>query len=260
MVSDFTPTQLSILEKFFLLVIGIFLLQAWFPPAISHWNNGGSWSISVETFFYILFPAIRKGIDSLDRRKTLILLFSCYFLTQVISLSVILYQNQGMSLAYSMPIFRIFDFLIGIFTHKLFYDHDTRLIKGLWLFLMTLIFLWDLVLIGNKLPLYVTHNWIAIPYFVVLLVHLSKSKSWLSKVLSTRILVFLGKASYSFYSLQVFFILLSIKWRKDLELHWSFLENNQIFTLVFFLILILTSVCTYAFVEEPIRKKINGKN
>ena len=34
----------------------IFLIQAWFLQYFSHWNDGGSWSISVEAFCYILLP------------------------------------------------------------------------------------------------------------------------------------------------------------------------------------------------------------
>ncbi|HFT5251501.1 TPA: acyltransferase family protein, partial [Escherichia coli] len=30
--------------------------QSWFPDSFSQWNFGGSWSVSTEMFFYLVFP------------------------------------------------------------------------------------------------------------------------------------------------------------------------------------------------------------
>ena len=69
----------------------------------------------------------------------------------------------------------------------------------------------------------------------------------------------LGRASYSFYSLQVFLILIFIKWKSKLQSHWSLLEDNQTFALVLLSILTLSSIFVYKFIEEPLRKRINRK-
>jgi peptidoglycan/LPS O-acetylase OafA/YrhL len=249
----------SFFEVTFLLAVGLLLLQAWFPPTFSRWNNGGSWSISVEVFFYFCFPALKKIIDKQDRRDSFYFLFSGYSMILVISLSVYVYQSEGMSIAYSMPIFRLFEFVIGMLTYKLFYMSNLILFNGYSLIFISGIFLADLVFIGDKLPLYVTHDWIAVPFFVVLLINLSKSRSLLSRILGGRIFNLLGRSSYSFYSLQVFFILLSIKWKSKLELKWQILENNQVFALTFFFVLILSSIFAYKIIEEPFRKRINQK-
>lgn len=155
----------SFFEVTFLLAVGLLLLQAWFPPTFSRWNNGGSWSISVEVFFYFCFPALKKIIDKQDRRDSTYFLFSSYSMILFISLSVYVYQSEGMSIAYSMPIFRLSEFVIGMLAYKLFYMSNSILFSGYSLIFISGIFLADLVFIGDKLPLYVTHDWIAVPFF-----------------------------------------------------------------------------------------------
>jgi len=48
------------------IVLFLFALQAWFPSLFGVWNFGGSWSLSVEAFFYTLFPALRSRISNLE--------------------------------------------------------------------------------------------------------------------------------------------------------------------------------------------------
>lgn len=254
---DFVGRQLPLLEVTFLLVVGFLLLQAWFPPTFPLWNNGGSWSISVEAFFYICFPLLKKKIDKLDRRTIYKLLFASYFMILLVSFSVYLYQSEGMSLAYSMPIFRIFEFTFGMLAFKLFCTNDSIFSNRVLFHFLFFIFLFNLIFIGEKLPLYVTHDWIAVPFFVFLLINLVKFNSLLSKILASGFFNLLGRASYSFYSLQVFFILSSIKWKAKVQSNWSLLENNQAFALIAFLILTLSSILVYKFIEEPLRKRIN---
>lgn len=257
---NFEPPILSILEVSFLLIVDILLLQAWFPPTFGRWNNGGSWSISAEAFFYLCFPSLKSRFDHLDTKKNLFLLCICYFLILLVSLSIYLYQNEGMSIAYSMPIFRIIEFIIGMLTYRLFFNKDSRLINGYVVLLLSFIFLADLIFIGDKLPLYLTHNWIAVPFFVFFLVYLAKSKSWISKLLGGRVFNLLGRASYSFYSLQVFVILLSIKWKSDLQERWAFIGNNQLFALFLVLLITFISILVYQFLEEPLRRKISRRS
>ena len=105
-------------------------------------------------------------MDKLDRRSSFTLLYSSYFMIRIISFSAYIYKDNGMSLAYLMPIFCIFEFVIGLLTFKLFYKIQSVLSSHYFFTGIALIFLADLILIGERLPLYVTHDWIAVPFFL----------------------------------------------------------------------------------------------
>lgn len=255
---NFAPTSSSAPENLFLMVIGVLLLQAWFPPTFGRWNNGGSWSISVEAFFYLCFPALKCRLDLYARKQIIFVLASSYIGLVLISGSVYFYSDDGMSIAYSMPIFRFLEFVVGVCTFKLFHGRDFRIPLGLIFSSLLGLFIFDLIFFGSKLPMYITHDWIAVPFFTSLLIYITNSNSILSRIIGSKPLNILGKASYSFYSLQVVIILVSIKWRVPIQAQWDILINNQIFALVLFGVLLISSLFLYYFIEEPLRKKINS--
>ena len=41
-----------------LIFANVFLIQAWFLQFFSYWNDGASWSIAVEAFFYVILPVV----------------------------------------------------------------------------------------------------------------------------------------------------------------------------------------------------------
>ena len=52
-----------------LVLVFIVALQAWAPALFSVWNFGGSWSLSVEAFFYSTFPKLRQYLARLSDLK-----------------------------------------------------------------------------------------------------------------------------------------------------------------------------------------------
>lgn len=52
-----------------LVMSNIFVIQAWFPQFFSYWNDGGSWSISVEVFCYLLLPFILPRLALLSLKN-----------------------------------------------------------------------------------------------------------------------------------------------------------------------------------------------
>jgi peptidoglycan/LPS O-acetylase OafA/YrhL len=243
-------------EVLFLIAVDMFLLQAWFPSTFSKWNNGGSWSISVEAFFYVLFPLISKFFRLRNKSFYILATSISYFLVILIGIAVWIYPTSGMSIAYSMPIFRLPAFVFGILTFHLIKQDIWRNqfpIK-IVVCILTIIFILDLTLIGTYLPLYVTHDWIAIPFFSFLIIYLVEIKSLLSRVISSRILNLLGKSSYSFYSLQIIFIFLAISFHDKIILRFPIFESNRIFASFSLLLLISFSIFFYRVVEEPSRR------
>ena len=100
------------LELGFIIFSNVFLLQAWFPPLFQYWNNGGSWSISTEAFFYALFPLIIFLLLKSSNRQIFFGLAIAYVFSVVPGLSYVILPNSK-PIFYAVPIFRLPEFYIG---------------------------------------------------------------------------------------------------------------------------------------------------
>lgn len=116
----------------FLGVIGVFFLlaiQAWFPAFFppNLWNFGGSWSLSVEAFFYSLFPMVRNKMGKISSRRVLVLGLAaivCMLAIAVGMTASTIKGQQPSSIFYVLPIFRFPEFLLGIIGFVLFVERN----------------------------------------------------------------------------------------------------------------------------------------
>lgn len=102
-----------------------FALQAWFPGLFGIWNFGGSWSLSVETFFYALFPKLRMSIGRLGDRALRIVTFGIPVLIALISLGMLVSYSEANNTSmvfYVLPIFRLPEFVFGVCGYILFVE------------------------------------------------------------------------------------------------------------------------------------------
>ena len=114
---------------FVLLTIFLFMLflQAWFPNLFSIWNFDGSWSLSVEAFFYSLFPRLRQTVQQLNDRSLRVITCLLPLLIALISLGVFFSETQSPNnsmMYYVLPIFRLPEFVFGICGYILFVERD----------------------------------------------------------------------------------------------------------------------------------------
>ena len=63
-IKGFLAPTIDIKQIILLIISNILVVQAWIPQFFNYWNDGGSWSISVEFFCYLLyhFPKITHHI------------------------------------------------------------------------------------------------------------------------------------------------------------------------------------------------------
>jgi peptidoglycan/LPS O-acetylase OafA/YrhL len=124
---------------------------------------------------------------------------------------------------------------------------------------IALAFLAYLSLAGSRFPMFVGHNWIAIPTIAITILFLAHSRSIIASVLATRVFVWLGKVSYSFYSFQVFLLLLLDSHRNTLIRHAPAFEDNVNLLVGSFVALLGMSAVGYYVIEEPCRKWIKNR-
>jgi len=222
------------------------------------------WSLTVEECFYFSAPII---FIFTKHRKILIPIISI-FLLGIIGWLVFknfyfygLFSPLRFTLLYTF-FGRVFEFFIGIVLALTYRKSATFLFfknKYLWKTLLgSLGIVATIILLGMvkgdvKYGLWtswgiVLNNWI-LPCFIALFyAGLITENSWLKKILATKLLVLLGKSSYSFYLLHygVFYMLISKYISKDI--------------IVLFVLINLLSIAFFYLVEEPLNNKIRKMN
>lgn len=246
----------GLLSLAIILVFGVLLIHAWLPQSFAFWNNSASWSISVEAFFYYLFPFLRERINSLEKIGLVTLFFTLCFLSSAIPLSSVVFSNSpgSFTLFYALPAFRLPEFIAGIISYRLMNISAWSMKVKLLLYLILCAGALHVVLLGPALSSYTLHNWILIPAVCSALVILYKQDEASSGLLRGRVAVWLGKISYCFYSFQYHvFALMSLLLPKDLVTGWIYLGAS-------FIALLLISAFIHHFFEETVRVALRTQN
>ncbi|MBI1293214.1 acyltransferase family protein [bacterium] len=233
-----------------LIIWGGFLIQAWLPQSFAFWNNSASWSISVEAFFYSLFPFLSGILRNVSLQPLLLLFAAMCILSSMAPVSATVFSNapQDFAFFYAMPIFRLPEFVAGIIAYRLMRRVEWRSrTRNLLLFIVFLGLL-HVILLGPLLPGYTLHNWIFIPAVTSALVLLYKSElgggQWL---LGNFAFVWLGQISYCFYSFQ-FHVLEGLRYMLPLE------KIGVVgFAMFATFLLLAVSALAHHLVEEPAR-------
>lgn len=238
------------------------LFQAWFPNYAATLNIP-SWSLSVEAFFYLLFPVL---LASLKRVTKAWLLLMTGLLFWLISLFIYYYginnfpSTSGLyhHLLNYNPLLHLNSFVLGIVACLLF-KRINKPISGAWsisLMLIPMAFIMALI-IKHAPILHYNNNGLLAPLLAIFLTGLASDRTKLSKFLSLRPFVLLGEISYSIYILQV---PIHAWWDGTLNLWLISYPLLNFFG--FFILLIIISWLSFEFIEKPIRgyiKKYNNK-
>lgn len=199
-----SPSSFQSLGKALLVITSdIFLIQAWFPHYFSIGTNGGTWSLSVEAFLYIIFPLIVWSLNfyKAGQKKLILSLMIAIFLSILPGLSYIFFDKNHMG-AYSLPIYRLSEFLCGIILCEI-YRKKILLINEKTFILLCLGFFIVFSFTVRKIEGFVTLNFIVIPFFLALMLWSAQIKqnkaSYILKALESKCAQYLGKISYSFY-------------------------------------------------------------
>lgn len=244
-------------DTFLLVLANIFAVQAWVPSYFNFWNDGGSWSISVEVFCYAVLPFLAPLMGRLSNRKLGVLVGFLYLWVVVPGQLARFWPELSFPFLYALPAFRLPEFLLGVcgflaVQRGFKFSKPNLMIIGIFISAIILI-----KVVKVRTP-YIGLNWFVVPMVVMLVLALRQSTGRVSAVLSSDIFVWLGKISYCFYSFQALLLFTLITFHKELIEIAPVLGINWVLCLSALLTLIALSAFGYHFIEEPCRKKIQA--
>lgn len=233
-------------------VLNIFLLQSYVPSSAYYFSyNTVSWSLSAEMFFYTLLPFILTLLHKVKlETKSLLLLATLLYVLFLIT--VFKLQNYSFSewLFYIFPVFRLFDFVVGISLALIFIKNKKILeekSKERFSFLELLSLLCLAIAIGFKNYVPQAFRWDVyyLPFMSMIIFIFSNQKGVISKLLSNKKIIYLGEISFSFYMIH----LLVLRYITNVS-------KNILVIILCFCVSLLLSHLTYKYYEQPMRRKL----
>jgi peptidoglycan/LPS O-acetylase OafA/YrhL len=240
------------------------LLQAWHPQAALAWNPP-AWSLSVEAFFYLLFPfLLPRLLTWTDRNLKGLILASCVVSFTLPGLYVWLkpdgvahVTDAALNLPWLNamkfnPIARMPEFLLGAGCGILFlrgrFDRRwaaTLVLGGLTAFVIVM-------LASPHISYPFLHSGILPLAFASLIVGLAMRPTW-TAFLEWKPLVLLGNASYSLYLLHGFVLGAYFTPMGKLK------PYGPLGYIIGYLLPIIVAIFVYKLIEEPARRKLRPK-
>ncbi len=193
------------------MVLSPLLLQGWVPE-IATFLNTPAWTMSAESFFYVLFPFMAKWKKPTDIRRHLWKMFGVWMLGLIPGSLYMILNPDGIphpdrwswgpwlqALKYT-PIPHLASFVFGVLLAELdeLVPRSMRLrfILGVGGFIIT----FSLLSLGSAIPFALLHDGLLMPLFGCIIIGLAGNNP-LAYALGARPLVFVGEASYCLYLL-----------------------------------------------------------
>ena len=238
--------------------LNITLLESWIPQAALGWNMP-NWSLSVEAFFYLLFPFLLLPMTRLSRRWLLAVLpLGCLFALACTLLYTRL-QPEGAitpktlgpwinTLKYH-PLMRLPEFLMGMAAGLLFLRKAVPRRWAAPLVLAGLAVTAAVAWRSASIPYLVIHTALLAPAFTLLIYGVALRPTGVG-LLEHRWMEALGEASYPFYLLHSLILgSFFLDWKTGVRKHQTLLGFCT-----WLLLAILIAVAVDRCIERPLRR------
>ena len=242
------------------ILLSFTLLQSWLPQTALAWNMP-NWSLSVEAFFYLLFPFLLPRLTRLSRARLLTLVSVAWALILACTLAYTRLHPDGEVTTKTLgpwintlkfnPLVRLPEFLIGMAAGLLFLRRPRNRKQAWPLLLAGLIATAAAVLLSPRIPYIVLHTALLAPAFAVLVYGLALRPAGLA-LLEIRAMETLGEASYPFYLLHSMIIgAFFMDWKTGAVKH-----QTPLGFLTWLLIAVGVSLLVDRFIERPLRRRL----
>jgi peptidoglycan/LPS O-acetylase OafA/YrhL len=246
-------------------VLVLSLLQAWVPQAALTWN-AVAWSLSVEAFFYVLFPFLLLFLIRRAPPQLFLIAVASWLSSLALSCFYVLVNPDRLSVVNAdvlgafwlnalkfNPLARLPEFLLGMACGFLFLRSRKDSKLALPLVLVGIAALALVAYFSGVIPYAILHTALLAPAFAAIVYGFALRPKW-GSILENRWLVLCGDASYSLYLLHSMII--------GMYFHSTtgqLRNQNPVGVLVFVLLAVTISALVYRFIEEPARSKLNPK-
>ena len=229
----------------------IFFLQAWkYKMALD--VNYPSWSLSVEAFFYFIFPWLYANLKSLSNQRLLWISLIAWILNYYIFMSL-KEENVPGNFLHFFPLLHVATFLSGICFGLLFVKNYEWLKHKAKKYIQMATAIATLLILYTAYKNYAfhdnQHNGLLSPYYLFVIFSLALTECKIGALLSSKFMVFLGSMSYSLYILQFPVYVICQKY-----LPWFKDQKPEHLFFPYLLVLFIISSLTFLFIENPARK------
>jgi peptidoglycan/LPS O-acetylase OafA/YrhL len=244
----FFLTRSEMFDWYKLILYGLGI-QTWIPGEAMILNFPG-WSISVEFFFYLLFPLLYNYLYSKKNKTIWVFTIGLWLVTQVFSNLYPIYgayegaHTKSHEFLYYFPFWHLNEFLIGNLAGIFFVrnykqkNYDRQVMAVFLLILVSLMFV----------PLFY-HNGLMALLFVPAIFLISANNGWITRLFSMKPLEYLGEISYGIYITHIPVLYLVRELLKWQECTFSI----DVVFVIYIIIMLLSSALFYQCIEKPMR-------
>ena len=235
----------------------VFLLQSWnYKMALD--INFPAWSLSVEAFFYLIFPWVYCNIKRLKNTSILVLGIVSWYST-ILSIDSLMAEKAPKYFVNYFPLLHLSTFLIGVCAGILFARNQSWLIRFrrkiyVLVVLLGIYYLWGMYRDTPPHENFRQNGYMAL-YFAFFIIAISLIQGKVKNILAWKPFQFLGEISYSIYIFQFIVLVICQEYipgmigKTNFEIFWPYV-----------LILLGFSTIVYLFFEKPVRRLLTKRS